>query len=140
MLFNDKCTIYNHVETTTGETWKRTVIKGVQWSHNKVESSVNGTSVREERIESVTIDFGRDYGNDTYIEPTAFHKLDDTTGYWTLDNRNKLDVVCFGETPEISTDFSFDDIRDNVQYCGTVTRVSDNRNRDYLKSIKVMLK
>lgn len=132
-LFTDVMTVYNHVNADTEE-WKRTVIKGVQWSHGKRQITVSGGVQTEAFVESITVDFDHDYGNPTYINPVEYDALTDKSGYWTLNSKNGLDYVVYGEcTITIS---SLEDIK--VQFKGTVTSVSDNRNRAHLKTLKVV--
>ncbi len=138
MLFTDVATVYNHYVDNNVDKWKRTVIKGVQWSHNKIETSVSNGTQTQTRVESVTIDFGRDYGNATY---SAAKEFATSHNGWTLNNKSKLDVMVLGEvTTEISASYPLDRLFTDYQYVGTVSSVSDNRNRDFLKTIKVVLK
>ena len=64
-LFTDVMTVYNHFydEAAEQDQWQRTVIRGVQWSHNKIRASRTGGVMSEKRVESVTVDFQRKYGN-----------------------------------------------------------------------------
>jgi len=148
MLFTDVATIYNHYTTFSTastdvevEKWKRTVLKGVQWSHNKVQTSVNGEILTQNKVESITFDFGKDYGNDTYIDSIGFKSLADKAGYWTLNNKDGLDVIVLGECDkEIGSDYELSDLANDNQYLGTIAEVSDNRNRTFLKNIKVIAK
>lgn len=148
MLFTDVATIYNHYTTfSTASTdvdvdmWKRTVLKGVQWSHNKVQTSVNGEILTQNKVESITFDFGKDYGNDAYIDSIGFKALTDKSGFWTLDNKDGLDVIVLGECDkEIGSNYAISDLANDNQYLGTVVEVSDNRNRTFLKNIKVIAK
>ena len=140
-LFTDVMTVYNHFydETTEADLWKRTVIRGVQWSHNKVQTSISGGVMSEKRVESITIDFQRNYGNAEYLDPIAFAAVEDKSGYWTLNSRDGQDVLVLGETDrEIGRDYRISSLKKDFQYCGTVTSVSDNRNRGFLKNIKVV--
>ena len=138
-LFTDVMTVYNYIEES--QTWKRTVVKGVQWRHNKVEVSTSGGVQTEQKVESITIDFKRDYGNEKYISYLEFNRLDDKTGYWTLNERDCSDIVVLGETDqELGADYKITDLKNKFQYIGTVLRVSDNRNRALLRHIKVVAK
>lgn len=143
VLFNDTMTVYNYHRDpdTEKETWIRSVVKGVQWSHNKTEVTTSGNVQTESKVESITVDFQRGYGNKPYLRPTEFAKLtaDATAEYWTLNPRSGQDVIVLGESDkEISRAYKLCDLRDDFQYAVTVTAVSDNRNRPRLKHIKVV--
>lgn len=141
-LFTDVMTVYNHFydEAADADRWQRTVIRGVQWSHNKVRTSISGGVMSEKRVESVTIDFQRRYGNVEYLDPVTFTKAEDKSGYWSLNSKDGQDVLVLGETDrEIGGDYRISDLRKDYQYCGTVTEVSDNRNRGFLKNIKAVV-
>lgn len=143
VLFNDTMTVYNYHRDpdTEKETWIRSVVKGVQWSHNKTEVTTSGNVQTESKVESITVDFQRGYGNKPYLPPTEFAKLtaDAATEYWTLNPRSGQDVIVLGESDkEISRAYKLCDLQDDFQYAVTVTAVSDNRNRPRLKHIKVV--
>lgn len=148
MLFTDVATIYNHYTTfstssteTEVDMWKRTVLKGVQWCHNRVETTVNGGILTQNKVESITFDFGKDYGNDTYIDSIGFKALQDKSGHWTLENKDGLDVIVLGESNiEIDSTYKLRNLAEDFQYLGTIAEVSDNRNRTFLKNIKVIAK
>lgn len=140
-LFTDVMTVYNHFydETTETDLWKRTIIRGVQWSHNKVQTSISGGVMSEKRVESITVDFQRNYGNAEYLDPMAFAALEDKSGYWTMNPQDGQDVLVLGESDrEIGEGYRISSLRKDFQYSGTVTSVSDNRNRGFLKNIKVV--
>lgn len=143
VLFNDTMTVYNYHRDpdTERETWIRSVVKGVQWSHNKTEVTTSGNVQTESKVESITVDFQRGYGNKPYLPPTEFAKLtaDAAAEYWTLNPRSGQDVIVLGESDkEISRAYKLCDLQDDFQYAVTVTAVSDNRNRPRLKHIKVV--
>lgn len=143
VLFNDTMTVYNYHRDsdTEKETWIRSVVKGVQWSHNKTEITTSGNVQTESKVESITVDFQRGYGNKPYLPPTEFGKLtaDAAAGYWTLNPRSGQDLIVLGESDkEISRAYKLCDLQDDFQYAVTVTAVSDNRNRPRLKTIKVV--
>lgn len=137
-LFTDTMTVYNSINGE--EKWKRTVVKGVQWRHNKIEVSTSGGVQTEKKVESITIDFQKDYKREKYVDYIEFNKLVDKTGYWTLNSRDCMDIVVLGEcTKELDENYKVADLRSDFQYIGTVLSVSDNRNRNFLKHIKVVV-
>lgn len=143
VLFTDTMTVYNYLRDPDTEkgVWLRSVVKGVQWSHNKTEVTTSGNVQAETKVESVTIDFQQSYGNKPYLPPTEYAKLtaEQVAGYWTLNPRSAQDVIVLGESDkEISRSYKLSDLRNDFQYAVTVTSVSDNRNRPRLKHIKVV--
>lgn len=142
-LFTDVMTVYNyHRNPDTGkETWLRSVVKGVQWSHNKTEIITSGNVQQETKVESITADFQREYGNKPYLPPHEYTKLteDEAAKYWTLNAKSGQDVLVLGKSDkEISTEYRLSALQNDFQYAVTVTSVSDNRNRPRLKHIKVV--
>lgn len=144
VLFCDIATVYNYHESEDGtESWSRTLIKGVQWRHNRNEVSTSNGVQTENKAESITIDFGRNYGNKPYLQPIEYNRLSDDArpNYWTLNAKCGKDVIVMGEaTQEIGQDFKISELREQHQYAVTVTSVSDNRNMPRLKHIKVVAK
>lgn len=143
VLFTDTMTVYNFYRDpdTEKDVWNRTEVKGVQWSHNKNEVSTSNGIQTESKVESITIDFGRAYGNKPYLPPNEYKNLsaEEVTGYWTLDAKTGQDVLVLGESDhEISRQYKLSDLQKDFQYAVTVTAVSDNRNRPRLKHIKVV--
>lgn len=139
VLFTDVMTVYNYCDNT--EEWNRSVVRGVQWSHNKTEITVTDGVQTEARVEKITVDFERDYGNKPYLPPDAYRKLppEECRAYWTLDAKSGQDVIVLGETElEISRGYRLSTLKKDFQYAVTVTAVSDNRNRMRLRHIKVV--
>lgn len=142
VLFTDIMTVYNYHRDheTDKETWIRSVVRGVQWSHNKTEIASSGGVQTENKVESITVDFQRGYGNKPYLEPQKFTKLpaEEAARYWTLDVRTNQDKLILGESEkEIGESYRLADLKEDFQYAVTVTTVSDNRSRLRLKNIKV---
>lgn len=144
VLFCDVATIYNYYESEDStEHWSRSVVKGVQWRHNRNEVSTSNGVQTENKVESITIDFGRRYGNKPYLQPVEYNRLADEErgNYWTLNAKSGKDIVVLGEaTEEIGQDCRISELREHYQYVVTVTSVSDNRNMPRLKHIKVVAK
>lgn len=146
VLFNDVITVYNYRQNkdTGKEIWKRTVVKGVQWRHNRKELSTSNNEQSFSRAESITVDFTHDYGNMAqYVPPHEFRRMPDEeiSGYWTLDAKEGQDVLVLGISEyEIGRDCRLSELSDLFQYTATVTAVSDNRNMPRLKNIKVVAK
>ncbi len=141
-LFTDTMTVYNyHRDPDTGqETWNRSVVRGVQWSHNKSEVTTTGGVQTESKVEKITVDFQRKYGNKPYLPPQEYAKLPDgeREGFWTLDAKQGKDIMVLGiSEQEISREYRISRLSEDFQYAVTVASVSDNRNRPRLKHIKV---
>lgn len=143
VLFTDTMTVYNYHRDpeTDKETWIRSIVRGVQWSHNKTAlTTVNGVQT-ETKVESITVDFQRGYGNKPYLEPQEYRKLPskEAVKYWTLDAKSGQDKLVLGDSVrEIADGYRLTDLAEDNQYVVTVTAVSDNRNRPRLKTIKVV--
>ena len=145
VLFRQKMTVYNYYmdESTREECWLRTVIKGIQWMHNRNEVSTSNGVQTENKVESITIDFGRNYGNKPYLPPKEFRKLsqEEAERYWTLDAQSGQDILILDEVDkEITKDYRIKNLRDDFQYAPIVKSVSDNRHMPRLKHIKVVAK
>ena len=145
VLFTDTMTVYNYFRDSESgkEIWNRSVVHGVQWSHNKSEVSISGNTKTESKVESITIDFQRNYGNKLYIPPDEYRKLseEEKGRYWTLDAKTGNDVLVLGDIgQEIGRQYRISELIKDYQYAVTVTAVSDNRNRPRLKHIKVVAK
>lgn len=143
VLFTDVMTVYNYYrDPDTGEeTWNRSVVRGVQWSHNKREIATSGNVQTENKVEKITIDFQRPYGNKPYLPPQEYAKLteEERKGCWTLDIKQGKDIMVLGESEkEIDRDYRISKLPNDFQYAVTVTSVSDNRNRPRLKHIKAV--
>lgn len=144
-LFKDTMTVYNYRrdKNTGKEQWQRTVVKGVQWRHNRKELSTSNNMQSVSRAESITIDFRHNYGNTEYVPPNEFKAMqDDEAGeFWTLDVSEGMDILVLGISGyEIGKDCRLSDLKGLFQYAVTVTAVSDNRNMQRLKHIKVVAK
>ncbi|MFW5669289.1 MAG: hypothetical protein ACOCM4_08610 [Acetivibrio ethanolgignens] len=143
ILFTDTMTVYNFFRDSASEKeiWNRTVVEGVQWSHEKIEiSTLNGVQT-EKKVESITIDFQKDYGNKPYLPPNEYRKLsaEESVNYWTLDAKSGQDMLVLGVSEnDISRDYRLSELQNDYQYVNTVCVVSDNRNRPRLKHIKVI--
>ena len=141
VLFTDTMTVFNHFCEEGKDSWKRTVINGVQWRHSKKELIVAKGVQAEERVESVTVDFSRGYGRPSYVEPIQYGTLsaEERAVSWTLNSKNGLDIIALGEvSEEISSEDDIDSLRKKYPCVVLVSSVADNRNRPRLKHIRVV--
>ena len=106
----------------TGETWKRTVVKDVQWSEKTDRTNNNGqVSVAH----SVSV---------TFPKPT-YEGL-------VLDSSNEEDCIVFGEVMDVVEDVKGSRISDLLKKypkSGLIKSVNDNSNRTMLPNMKVVL-
>ena len=126
-LFNDKVTIFNKTVDYDpyGQeiaSWKRTVVKNVQWSdHDEKNENAGRVSVGH-------------YANITFPEGT-YDGL-------TLNAANTEDAIFYGDIDAAVEDIKGHRISDLIsQYpkSGRIKSVNDNSNRDLLKNIKVVV-
>ena len=138
MICNDVMTVYNHYTVDGADKWNRSVVSSVMWRHNKTEVITQGTEQTISKAESITIDFR--HGDQGYVDSIEFAKLEDKTGHFTLSAKG-LDVVVLGVSDkEISKAYKLSALKDDFQYVGTISAVSDNRNVNFLPQIKVVAK
>ena len=126
VLFTDTMTVYNyHRDPDTGqETWNRSVVRGVQWSHNKSEVTTTGGVQTESKVEKITVDFQREYGNKPYLPPQEYMKLpqEERGNFWTLDAKQGKDIMVLGVSEqEISRDYRIARLSEGFQYAVTVS-------------------
>lgn len=142
VLFTDTMTVYNFFRNEDGtEVWNRSIVKGVQWSHNKTEVTTSNGVQTESKVESITIDFQRAYGNKPYMPPNEYKNLsaEECSKYWTLEAKTGQDVLVLGVSDkEIGKTYKVSALAKDFQYAVTVSAVSDNRSRPRLKHIKVV--
>lgn len=135
-LFEDTITIYNH---KADDTYQRTVISGVQYTAKAVKTITSDGKVNLAAVVNVTI-------TDTavcdreYLPKRDFQKLEDTSGYWTLDAAGNQDIVIQGTvTQELVRDYRLKHLKADYD-CVTVAAVADNRNRGMMRHIKAVCK
>lgn len=142
VLFTNTMTVYNFFRNADGsEIWNRSIVKGVQWIHNKTEVTTSNGVQTESKVESITIDFQRAYGNKPYLPPNEYKNLsaEECFKYWTLDAKTGQDVLVLGiSDKEVGKAYRVSELAKDFQYAVTVTAVSDNRSRPRLKHIKVV--
>lgn len=134
--FTETVTIYNHAVENRTEIWRRTVIRGVQWTGRCVNAfDSTGKSVFQQEI-SLTIPVDADTSGKQYAEPKAYDKAPDKSALWTLNPKNGDDVVVYGDCPaEISDEYTLSKLaRDYTMV--TIMAVSDNTHRARLRTWK----
>nr|DAE00739.1 MAG TPA: hypothetical protein [Siphoviridae sp. ctH3Y19] len=140
-FFTDVMTVYNYRRDVDGEHWARSVIRGVQWRHGKRRVSADKGVFTDEPEESVTVDFTRTYQrNPLYVSPQEYASLEDKGGFWTLNPADGTDFIVCGEVAqEIGDGYSISQLKKDFD-AYVIVSVSDNRNRNRLKHIRVVAK
>ena len=125
LLFTDTVTIYNRY----GDTWKRTVLEGVQWKEKYEHAIADNGALQVARYVSVTVPFRSGY------VPAKNYQGDGFT--FGLGNQ---DFIIYGDVPELITGSkSLSDLRKKCDVL-TVCAVADNTNRANLKHWRVTAK
>lgn len=117
-LFTDTITIYQK----QAESWKMTVIKGVQWFDKTDKSLVNGKL--------------------TTAKSTTITLPEDVLEQVNLSTFTEEDAVFWGEVSDEVTGEKGSRISDllaKYPKSGIIRSVNDNSNRDLLKNIKVVV-
>lgn len=118
-MFTDTITLYNKISATE---WKRTTVKGVQWSE-KDEKQNNGGKISVAKYVSIT-----------FPEPVYVDLL--------LKAENEEDCIVYGEVNDVITGENGNRISDLLKKypnSGRIKSVNDNSNRRFLKNIKVVI-
>lgn len=118
-LFTDTVTVYNKISDSE---WKRTVVKGVQWT-DKIEKQNNGGKISVAK-----------YAQITFPEP-VYDGL-------VLDVSKEEDCIIYGAVEDIITVEKGNKVSDLLKKypkSGRIKSVNDNSNRDFLKNIKVVV-
>lgn len=118
-LFTDTVTIYNKISDTE---WKRTVVRGVQWS-DKTEKQNNNGKISVARYVSITFPQG------TYED-------------LMLDSSKEEDCIVHGAIDDVIEDVKgkrISDLMEKYPKSGLIKSVNDNSNRDMLPNIKVVV-
>lgn len=141
MIFTDTITVYNYYKDpiTKQESWLRSVLHGVQW-RKRTERTVTAQGVVNlATVISITIPCPAEK---PYVSPRQYPRLptDIMPMYFTLDDRQGLDVIVQGEVAqEITPTYTITKLKADYGSV-TISAVSDNTPRDRLKSWKVLCK
>lgn len=140
-FFDDVMTVYNYRLENGEERWNRSVVRGVQWRHGKRRVTADKGVFTYEAEESVTVDFTRTYQrNPLYVSPKEYASLEDKGGSWTLNPADGTDFIVCGEVAqEIGDGYSISQLKKDFD-AYVIVSVSDNRNRNRLKHIRVVAK
>lgn len=118
-LNTDTITLYNKISDTE---WKRTVIKGVQWTDKVERTNADG-------VLSIV-----KYASVTFFDGT-FKGL-------VLNSANEEDCIVYGAVTDVvdgNRGSQISDLLKKYPRSGLIKAVNDNSNRNFLKSIKVVV-
>lgn len=117
-LFTDTVTLY---QKQPNETWKRTVVSGVQWADKTEKVNENG-KISIAKYISLTFPSG------------TYESLE-------LELFTDEDAIVYGAVADVVTTEKGHRITDllKMHKGGIIQSVNDNSNRDYLKNVKVVL-
>lgn len=136
--FTDTITIYNRTIANREPVWRRTVVRGVQWTQkSRISYDASGKNIYTTET-SITIPVDADAGGKQYAEPKAYLAAADPDVLWTLNAESGEDVIIKGECPwNISDAYTLDDLNNEYGYV-SIQAVADNTNREHLKNWKVV--
>ena len=115
-VFTDTVTVFQ--KQAAG--YKRTVVKGCQWS-DKIEKKLEGGKLQTVKTTTVT-----------FIEPFSID----------LSTFTEEDGIFFGNVDDTPINDKGGRLSDMIKYyhkSGIIRAVNDNSNRDHLKNIKVVI-
>lgn len=125
LLFIDTVTVYNRC----GDTWRRTVLEGVQWTEKHEQSMDDDGALQMTEYATITIPF-----RPGYVPAKQYQGRGFTFG---LSNQ---DFIIYGDVPELITGSkSLADLRKKYDVL-TISAVADNTKRAYLKHWRVTAK
>ena len=125
LIFTDTVTVYNKCE----DTWKRTVLEGVQWKEKHEQNIADNGTLQIAKYVSITVPFRPGY------VPAKLYQGDGFT--FGLSNQ---DFIVYGDIPELLTGSkSLSDLRKKHEVL-TICAVADNTNRASLKHWRVTAK
>lgn len=137
-LFTDTMTVYNHyIDSEGNDKWVRTVVEHIQWKDGKTSVANDNGILTATATKSITIDFSSGLQKN-FLSAAEFERTGQPTEYWTLNTKDELDVLVYGECPaEITEEYTITNL---IKEHGAVTikAVTDNRNRRLLQHIKVV--
>nr|DAH23279.1 MAG TPA: hypothetical protein [Caudoviricetes sp.] len=135
-MFNDTVTFYNYGEDT--ESWKRTVIKGCQWSAETVKTVSADGKLNISKVVNITIPIERAVMPEKYVDYRLYNAQTVRDGLFTINPTTNMDVAVLGECDaDITAEYTLSQlVREHV--AATVSSVTDNTLRPRLRNIKVV--
>mgnify|MGYP001836607065 FL=1 len=136
MMFNDTVTFYNYNEDT--ESWKKTVIKGCQWSAETVKTVSTDGKLNISKVVNITIPIERAVMPEKYVDYRLYNAQTVRDGLFTINPTTNMDVAVLGECEaDITAKYTLSQlVREHV--AATVSSVTDNTLRPRLRNIKVV--
>lgn len=135
-MFDDIVTFYNYEPDT--ESWKRTVIKGCQWSSETVKTVSTDGKLSISKVVNITIPVDMAVMPEKYIDYRLYSTQEVTDGFFTINPTTNMDVAVLGECEaDITAEYTLSQlVREHIS--ATVSSVTDNTGRPRLKNIKVV--
>lgn len=135
-MFNDTVTFYNYGDDT--ESWKRTVIKGCQWSAETVKTVSADGKLNISKVVNITIPIERAVMPEKYVDYRLYNAETVRDGLFTINPTTNMDVAVLGECEaDITAEYTLSQlVREHV--AATVSSVTDNTLRPRLRNIKVV--
>lgn len=135
-MFNDTVTFYSYEADI--ESWKRTVIKGCQWSAETVKTVATDGKLNISKVVNITIPIGTAIMPDKYIDYRLYSAQTVKDGFFTINPTTNMDVAVLGECEaDITAEYTLSQlVREHI--AATVSSVTDNTGRPRLKNIKVV--
>lgn len=135
-MFDDTVTFYSYEEDT--ESWKRTVIKGCQWSAETVKNVSTDGKLNISKVVNITIPVDTAVMPEEYIDYRLYNAREGRDGFFTINPTTNMDVAVLGECEaEMAEEYTLSRlVKEHI--AATVSSVTDNTNRQRLKSIKVV--
>ena len=135
-MFNDTVTFYNYGEDT--ESWKRTVIKGCQWSAETVKTVSADGKLNISKVVNITIPIERAVMPEKYVDYRLYNAQTVRDGLFTINPTTNMDVAVLGECDaDITAEYTLSQlVREHV--AATVSSVTVNTLRPRLRNIKVV--
>lgn len=135
-MFNDTVTFYNYGEDT--ESWKRTVIKGCQWSAETVKTVSADGKLNISKVVNITIPIERAVMPEKYVDYRMYNAQTVRDGLFTINPTTNMDVAVLGKCEaDITAEYTLSQlVREHV--AATVSSVTDNTLRPRLRNIKVV--
>jgi len=141
---NDKTiTIYNYHKTDKVESWKRTVINGVENRKTTAKSVSSSGAIVMTPVINVVIPYNADASGRKYIDYVEYLKLSesDVDKYWTVNPKcNKEVIVCGVCDKDICDTYKISQLKEDYYKAGIISAFDDNTEGDLLKHYKVVCK
>ena len=138
---NDKSiTIYNYHESK--KAWQRTVLNGVEYFfRNEKTVSASGEIMFTQLLTVVIPIEVKISDNRKYIPYKEYQKLEDTSGFWTINPSCNMEmIVCGMCDKEINENYKITALKKDFVKAGIISTFDDNTDKQLLRHFKVVCK